>query len=140
MKYFRPYVYGRKFTIKTDHRPLIWLHNLRAKCKFTKNAKLQRWKIKLEEFNFDIVYVDALSRVEVNVNEVEVDEVRSTDATMHSADEDGTDYIPISEGPLNFYKTQIIIKTGSPEKLITKQVAFLIKEHKIIYNTTISYT
>ena len=24
-KYFRPYLYGKKFVIQTDHRPLVWL-------------------------------------------------------------------------------------------------------------------
>lgn len=42
VKYFRCYLYGRKFTICTDHRPLIWLDKLKEP-----NSKLQRWKIRL---------------------------------------------------------------------------------------------
>ena len=123
-KYFRPYLYGRKFTIKSDHKPLQWLHNLKEP-----NSKLQRWKVKLEEFNFDMEYLsgrenkvaDALSRIEIHANEMQIDEVRSTDATIHSADEDSSAHIPISESPLNFYKTQIIIEKGShPEKTMHK--------------------
>lgn len=125
VKYFRPYLYGRKFMIKTDHKPLQWLHNLKEP-----NAKLQRWKIKLEEFNFDIEYLngrenkvaDALSRVEIHANEEEIDEIRSTDATVHSADEDNSEYIPITESPLNFYRTQIIIKKGSPVKMNVEKI------------------
>lgn len=65
-KYFRPYLYGNKFKICTDHRPLVWLMSLKDP-----NSKLMRWKIKLDEFNFEIEYkkgalnsnADALSRI-----------------------------------------------------------------------------
>jgi transposase InsO family protein len=64
-KYFRHYIYGTKFTLETDHKPLLWLSNLKEP-----NAKLMRWKLQLNEFNFDIKHVpgkankvaDALSR------------------------------------------------------------------------------
>lgn len=73
-KYFRPYLFGRKFTIYCDHRPLIYLFKLREP-----NSKLVRWRLKLEEFDYDIVYkkgklntnADALSRVTINPLETE---------------------------------------------------------------------
>lgn len=130
-KYFRSYLYGRKFIVRTDHRPLVWLSSLREP-----NAKLQRWKIKLEEYNFDIEYVkgkdnqvaDGLSRMEVYFNEnseirnnqesldnnssnENIPDNQSLLATIHSADEDNSDYIPIVESPVNIYKTQIILNT-----------------------------
>lgn len=124
VKYFRPYLYGRKFTIQTDHRPLVWLGSLKEP-----NSKLQRWKIKLEEFNYDIEYVkgknnqvaDGLSRVEVNNNEIENSETEnenySTMATIHSANEDSSRHIPIVYTPLNIFKTQIILnKTDNVNK------------------------
>lgn len=66
---FRPYLYGRCFKIVTDHRPLKWLFN----CK-EPGSKLVRWRLKLEDFNYEIVYkkgkinsnADALSRYPVN--------------------------------------------------------------------------
>lgn len=69
-KYFRPYLFGRKFTIYTDHRPLVWLFNLKEP-----NSKLVRWRLKLEEYDYDITYkagktntnADALSRVQINI-------------------------------------------------------------------------
>lgn len=124
VKYFRPYLYGRKFSIKTDHRPLVWLGSLKEP-----NSKLQRWKIKLEEFNYDIEYVkgkdnvvaDGLSRFQIHLNELENSELNdcseesqndaiSTGATIHSANEDSTNYIPIVYTPVNVFKTQIIIR------------------------------
>lgn len=68
-KYFRPYLYGQKFTIVTDHRPLIWLNSLKEP-----NSKLTRWRLKLEEYNYNVIYkkgvknsnADALSRIQIN--------------------------------------------------------------------------
>ena len=73
-KYFRPYLYGRKFQIYTDHRPLVWLFNLKEP-----NSKLVRWRLKLEEFDYTIIYksgrqntnADALSRIQLNALETE---------------------------------------------------------------------
>lgn len=73
-KHFRPYLYGRKFTIYTDHRPLTWLFNLKEP-----NSKLVRWRLKLEEYDYNIVYkkgkintnADALSRIPINALEEE---------------------------------------------------------------------
>lgn len=51
IKYFRPYLFGRKFTIITDHKPLTWLFSLKEP-----NSKLIRWRLKLEEYDYNIVY------------------------------------------------------------------------------------
>lgn len=64
-KVFRPYLYGHKFKIVTDHKPLQWLFN----CK-DPGSKLVRWRLKLEEFDYEIEYkkgklncnADSLSR------------------------------------------------------------------------------
>lgn len=68
-KYFRPYLYGRKFTIMCDHKPLQWIFSLKEP-----NSKLTRWRLRLEEFDYEIHYkkgkcnanADALSRIELN--------------------------------------------------------------------------
>ena len=73
-KHSRLYIYGRKFVIETDHKPLTWLWSLK-----TPSTRKIRWKIKLEEFNFEIKYAkgnennvaDALSRIGTNVREDE---------------------------------------------------------------------
>lgn len=50
-KHFPPYLFGQNFIIETDHNPLIWLYKIKEP-----NSRLFRWKLKLEEFNFTIVY------------------------------------------------------------------------------------
>lgn len=71
--HFRPYLYGRKFTVKTDHKPLVHLFSMKDPA-----SKLTRMRLDLEEFNFDIEYVigkenvgpDALSRIEINLEDL----------------------------------------------------------------------
>lgn len=85
-KYFRPYLYGRKFKIFTDHRPLQWLFSIKEP-----NAKLLRWRLKLEEYDYQIIYkkgkmnlnADALSRIQL----LNMDNTRS-DNTENSSDQD----------------------------------------------------
>jgi hypothetical protein len=65
-KQFRQFLYGTKFTIVTDHKPLTWVFNVKDP-----SSRLLRWRIKLEEYDYDIVYkpgvrntnADALSRI-----------------------------------------------------------------------------
>lgn len=69
IKHFEPYLYGRKFCVKTDHRPLVHLFGMTKPTN-----RLTRIRLDLEEFDFDILYVkgkdnvvaDALSRIPVN--------------------------------------------------------------------------
>lgn len=113
-KYFRPYLFGRKFTLYTDHQPLTYALNLK-----TPNSKLVKWRLRLSEFNFDVEYkpgkqnvvADAWSRipsenVELNINE-EMSESPADDSSdgssVHSADSDNTDLIQCTEQPTNFF-------------------------------------
>jgi hypothetical protein len=75
---FRHYVYGFEFVIYTDHRPLVYLFNLKKP-----SSKLFRWKLMLSEYSFKIIYkpgaqnvvADALSRV--NYEPVDLNKILS---------------------------------------------------------------
>jgi hypothetical protein len=49
-KHFRQYLYGRKFTIVTDHRPLTWIFSVKDP-----SSRLLRWRLKLEEYEYEAV-------------------------------------------------------------------------------------
>lgn len=65
----RPYLYGREFTVFSDHKPLIYLYKLKSP-----SSKLTRIRLDLEEYKFDIVHIrgkdnvvaDALSRIQID--------------------------------------------------------------------------
>ena len=44
--HFRPYIFGRKFKLTTDHKALTWLAQLNDP---TISSRLARWKIKLQD-------------------------------------------------------------------------------------------
>lgn len=66
---FKPYIYGRHFVVKSDHKPLIYLYNLK-----NPSSRLSRIRLDLEEYDFEIQYIrgkdnvlaDALSRITID--------------------------------------------------------------------------
>jgi len=62
----KPYIYGRQFTVVTDHAPLTWLLKFRDST-----SRLTRFTIKLLEYDFYVIHLpgkdnrvaDALSRI-----------------------------------------------------------------------------
>lgn len=66
VRHFKPYLYGRKFKIYTDHKPLIYLFSLSDP-----SSRLTKFRLYLEEYDFEVEYVpgrnnaaaDALSRL-----------------------------------------------------------------------------
>lgn len=66
IQYFRPYLYGKKFTVFTDNKALIHLDKMN-----NANPRIMKYKLELEEFDFIVKYkegkrngnADALSRM-----------------------------------------------------------------------------
>ncbi|CAM4329409.1 unnamed protein product [Lepidochelys olivacea] len=52
LKKLEPYLFGRHFTVYTDHSPLTWLHQMKGA-----NAKLLRWSLLLQDYDMDVVHV-----------------------------------------------------------------------------------
>ena len=51
MRYFRPYLYGRKFTVVTHYKSSTWFMNVKDP-----GSRLLRWRIKLEECDYEVLY------------------------------------------------------------------------------------
>ena len=71
IKQFRPYLWGRRFRVVTDHAALRWLHTMNGTQEGGPQSRLTRWVIKLQEYNFYVehkpgkhhVDCDAISRL-----------------------------------------------------------------------------
>lgn len=68
VRYYKPYIFGTRFVLLTDHKPLVYLFSLRDPT-----SKLNRMRLELEEYDFEIIYIkgkdnvvaDALSRIDI---------------------------------------------------------------------------
>lgn len=73
VKHFRPYLYGRTFKILTDHKPLIYLFNMKDP-----SSRLMKFRLILEEYDFSVEYIkgtdnvvaDTLSRLVLTSDEL----------------------------------------------------------------------
>lgn len=58
VKYFLPYLFGKKFTIKTDHKPLVYLFSMN-----NPSSRLLKFRLILDEYDYVIEYVKGVSNV-----------------------------------------------------------------------------
>ena len=82
---FRPYLFGKKFTIETDHHALCFLMKIR-----NPNGRLCHWALKLQTYEFDVVYnagknhadADCLSRYPLNTTFADLDKESEEDLLL----------------------------------------------------------
>ncbi|XP_063627468.1 uncharacterized protein K02A2.6-like [Cydia splendana] len=72
IKKFHQYLYGRRFLLRTDHKPLVSIFGDKGGIPSMAASRLQRWAVILSGYQYDIEYVptdkngaDALSRLPV---------------------------------------------------------------------------
>ena len=58
IKRFQLYLYGRKFTLVTDHQPLTRIFGPKSSVPLLAAACLQRWAVLLSGYNFDITFMN----------------------------------------------------------------------------------
>ena len=104
-------MFGHRFKVFSDHQPLVWINKTEKL-----SCRLNRWKIRLENYDFEIVYkpgkentgADALSRWsdEDTLNYNDEDEYEDFIIATLEMDAFETNNIEISES--SFYETMVI--------------------------------
>ena len=88
---FHCYLYGSKFKVRTDNRPLSWLRTLTRP-----QPRIALWILQLQEYEFDVVHrpgsnnqnADALSRLPLNAIFIQSDHSKSELLNKQKADPD----------------------------------------------------
>lgn len=104
MKRLRQYLLGKTFKIQTDHKALVWLHNVKDP-----SSRLLRWRLRMEEYKYEIEYVkgkenkvaDCLSRLFPLTLD---DCIRDAGITDEQPTEEETPRIEISNTPVTTTK------------------------------------
>ena len=115
VKHFHHYLYGRKFTIRTDHASLRWLTNFR-----NLEGQLCRWLNVLSTYDYEIVYrpgrlhsnSDALSRRPCIDNNCVYCE-KAENRFEHGCEDSENDYIPTPNH--NIMVNQVLSKDPEPK-------------------------
>ena len=71
VKKFHQYLFGRKFTLETDHKPLLTILGPKSAVPTLAAARLQRWALILASYHYEVVFrsisehsnADGLSRL-----------------------------------------------------------------------------
>jgi hypothetical protein len=61
VKKFYDFLYGRKFTLITDHRPLLAILGSKLGVPTKAAARMQRWALILSAYEYDTEYRDSAS-------------------------------------------------------------------------------
>ncbi|KAL0151831.1 hypothetical protein M9458_052832 [Cirrhinus mrigala] len=87
VKKFHTYVFGRPFTIVTDHKPLIALFNELREVPQMASPRIQRWAVTLGGYEYTIVYRAGQKGVETPAEEERVLVLDENDVSLIKAEQ-----------------------------------------------------
>jgi len=94
---FKSYLYGRHFTIMSDHKPLEFIFGKKKGIPTLAAQRLQRWAITLAAFDYDIEYIPAKENVLADaLSRLPLPETGSLENKIFMVEEKWLDNLPVS--------------------------------------------
>lgn len=121
INYFRPYLYGKKFLVKSDHKPLVYLFAMK-----NPSSKLTRMRLDLEEYDFEVEYIkgkdnvgaDALSRINVEeLKEIANESAQILAITRSMTKNQGITTTKVVQNPIDDLKIYEILDNYNIQKV-----------------------
>ena len=127
VRHFHQYLYGRSFTLVTDHKPLVTILGPKSGIPSLAAARLQRWAITLSAYQYQIEFkrthdhanADGLSRLPLPVTQ----SIEPTDAEVFTVAQ--VDSLPVTSAQLGLAtrrdpllsKVWLYTKSGWPQQI-----------------------
>ncbi|XP_053968616.1 uncharacterized protein K02A2.6-like [Anastrepha ludens] len=125
VKRIHQYLYGRPFTLITDHKPLVSIFNPSSQLPTMTSHRLQRWAITLMTYKYDVKYrktaeneyADALSRLPLGPDEEFVKQEACLNVRTINTPIDPDDILKHAGKDAILRRVTAFVKNGWPEKL-----------------------
>ena len=103
---FESYVMGLKFDLVTDHEPLLAIYGKRSKP----SARIERWVLRLQPFNFRVVYVKGKNNIADPLSRLIPENKRCNEG------------ITLQKSQLEELSVRMVVKNVTPKALTPRQI------------------
>ncbi|XP_055689215.1 uncharacterized protein K02A2.6-like [Lutzomyia longipalpis] len=129
VKKFHRFIFGRKFTLLTDHKPLLSIFGSKKGIPVHTANRLQRWALTLLGYNFDIRYMstesfghaDVLSRL-ISSQQRPTDELIIAQLHLEESFDDVVMQEALAGLPVNFNMVRKATKSSTALQEVTKYI------------------
>jgi len=138
---FRTYLYGRHFTILTDHKPLERIFGPKQAIPALAAQRLQRWAVTLAAFDYDIRYIPAKENVLADaLSRLPLPETGTPESNVFRVEEQWLESLPVASKDIRHATTKDPVlsrvmdytRTGWPETCDDLRLrAFFERRHEI---------
>ena len=123
VNHFHFFLYGKdRFTIYTDHKPLISLFGAHAKQPSIVAARLQRWALTLSAYNYKIEYLTGTN----NGNADALSQKPLVQTNLNAQTDDTNNVLNIETIPFNVSYDEIVRETRK-DRILSVVYDFLLK-------------